>query len=189
VSEELLNTEELNNVTETNDAVEINNAVELNKTEQLLNKLVETIQSKAGEDAIEDSKLNFNRPMIVIDASAWQHELAAMLRDNEQLQFDLLSCISGVDYDDHMEVVYQFYSYTLDNYLMLKVKTNRQSPSVISVKQFWNTADWHEREAYDLLGINFEGHPNLTRILLQDEWVGHPLRKDYVVDKEGLGLD
>jgi len=161
----------------------------LNKAEQLLTTIVEKIQSKAGADAIIDSKLNFNRPMVVIDTSVWDNELATILRNDEQLQFDFLSCVSGVDYDNHMEVVYQFYSIPLDNYLMLKVKTNRQEPSVISVKQLWNTADWHEREAFDLLGIRFEGHPNLTRILLQDEWVGHPLRKDYNIDKEELGLD
>lgn len=78
-----------------------------------------------------------------------------------------------------MEVVYHLYSYANRQSLSVKVKTDRESSVVPSVVDLWKGADWNERETYDLLGIHFEGHPNLKRILLPDEWEGHPLRKDY----------
>lgn len=133
--------------------------------------------------------LNFAKPYVRLSSQEFSLELAQMLRDDTDLDFDFLSCISGVDYDDHMEVVYQFYSINLDQYLMLKVSTDRDKPSIISLASIWPTADWHEREAYDLLGIEFTGHPNMTRILLADDWQGHPLRKDYTFDKKLMGLD
>ncbi|MBU9710317.1 NADH-quinone oxidoreductase subunit C [Evansella tamaricis] len=133
--------------------------------------------------------LNFGRPMIILDSKKWTLELAKMFRDDEELQFDFLSCVTGVDYEEHMEVIYNFYSTTKDHYLYVKVKTPRDNPSVVSVEPLWKAADYMERETYDLFGIDFPGHWNLRRILLQDDWEGHPLRKDYITDKKALGLD
>ena len=77
-------------------------------------------------------------------------------------------------------MLYHLYSIPHDIHLALKVELDRTKPEVDSVTEIWKTADWHEREAYDLLGIHFKNHPDLRRILLPDDWEGHPLRKDYV---------
>ena len=104
------------------------------------------------------------------------------LQENPALYFDMLSCVTGVDNGPEagtMEVIYNLYSIPFDHHLMLKVVLPRESPEVETLSTHWKTANWHEREVYDLLGINFLGHPDLRRILLPADWEGHPLRKDY----------
>ena len=157
-------------------------------SERVLETVVSKIADVAGPESIVESKLNFNEPFIVMESSKWTLEIAQLLANDPKLKFDFLSCLTGVDYEEHMEVIYNLYSMDLDQYLCIKVKMPRSNPKVVSVQPVWKTADWHEREAYDLLGIEFIGHPNLTRILLEDDWVGHPLRKDYKFDKEEMGL-
>jgi len=104
------------------------------------------------------------------------------LRDKCQLDL-LLSC-TGVDWKDRLESVYHFYSIKTHKSLAVKVTAeNGHSPSLVPI---WNGADWHERESYDLIGIHYDGHPNLTRILMPTDWLGHPLRKDYKVDDPRL---
>lgn len=96
--------------------------------------------------------------------------------------FDMLSCITGVDNGPDtgtMEVVYNLYSIPLDHHLMIKVSVPRDKPEVESICGIWRTANWHEREIFDLFGIHFLNHPDLRRILLPADWEGHPLRKDY----------
>ncbi|MFS0836245.1 NADH-quinone oxidoreductase subunit C [Paenibacillus sp. 1P03SA] len=95
------------------------------------------------------------------------------------LQCGYLRSVSGVDLGNQLEVVYHLLSIPLRQEYGVRVRTEREAPSVPSVASVWPTADWNEREIYDLLGIDFPGHPNLTRIMMPDEWVGHPLRKDY----------
>jgi NADH-quinone oxidoreductase subunit C len=104
------------------------------------------------------------------------------LHQHETTYFDMLSCLTGIDNGPEagtMEVVYNLYSIPFDHHLALKVVISRENPEIDSVTSVWKTADWHEREAFDLLGINFRGHPDLRRILLPADWEGHPLRKDY----------
>ena len=134
---------------------------------------------------------------IVIDAAKLL-EVAQYLRD--ELKYEILNNISGVDYlepeakklakagfEPHLEVVYHLSSFTSPSRrLTLKVMLPRwkndivgELPEVPSVAGIWRTADWHEREVYDLVGIMFTGHPDLRRILMNDDWTGHPLRKDY----------
>lgn len=98
--------------------------------------------------------------------------------------FDYLACITGVDYRSHFEVVYNLWSHGKNRGLALKTECSREDPTVPSVVGVWKSADWLERETYDLVGIQFEGHPHLTRILLPEPWVGHPLRKDYPLERE-----
>ena len=157
-------------------------------SQQVLDKVLEKIEELSGPEAVVESKLNFEEPFLTIDSENWTIEMAQMLCNDPQMRFDFLCCLTGVDYEEHMEVIYNLYSMELDQYLCVKVKMPRSNPKVTSVQPVWKTADWHEREAYDLLGIEFIGHPNLTRILLEDDWVGHPLRKDYKFDKEEMGL-
>ncbi|OIJ21781.1 NADH dehydrogenase [Anaerobacillus alkalidiazotrophicus] len=157
-------------------------------SQPLLDKVLNKIEELSGLEVVIESKLNFEEPFLIIDSENWKADIPQMLRDDEELRFDFLCCLTGVDYEEHMEVIYNFYSMELDHYLCIKVKTPRSNPKVISVQPIWRTADWHEREAYDLLGIEFSGHPNLKRILLDDDWEGHPLRKDYKFNKEEMGL-
>jgi NADH-quinone oxidoreductase subunit C len=135
-------------------------------------------------------------------------DVAEFLKTEPALAFDALNNLCGVDYfeadpkkaakfghEPHVEVVYHLYSYTHRHWLAIKVKTPRwqdgapgQLPDVPSVAGVWAIADWHEREAYDLVGINFVGHPNQRRILCAEDWVGHPLRKDYEFPLEYHGI-
>jgi NADH-quinone oxidoreductase subunit C len=134
--------------------------------------------------------------------------VCAFLRDDERLRFELLHSISGVDYleldpkkvakagfEPHMEVVYHFQSFTHRHRLVVKVilprwKDNKPGslPEVPSLTVLWASANWHEREVYDLSGVWFTGHAELTRILLAEDWVGHPLRKDYEYPLEYHGI-
>lgn len=99
------------------------------------------------------------------------------LRD--QLGFDLLSCISGVDMLDHLESVYHVRSTTRGQLLQLKVRLDAQKPEVDSVASVWPTANWLERETYDMFGIRYTGHPDLRRMLLDDDFEGYPLLKSF----------
>jgi len=115
--------------------------------------------------------------------------ISLFLRDEESLQFDFLSSLSGVDYDDeNLLIVYNLYSFVHKHKLMIKVFVPKIEPNVKTVSDIWATADWHEREAFDLFGIKFEDHPDLRRILLPDDWEGHPLRKDYKVQEFYEGM-
>jgi NADH-quinone oxidoreductase subunit C len=97
---------------------------------------------------------------------------------------DYLSFVTGVDFPEQgqMEVVYHLFSMAPRHELLLKVRVPRDDPRVPTVTPIWGGANWHEREAYDLLGIIFEAHPNLRRIMMTEDWAGHPLRKDYVFE-------
>jgi len=109
--------------------------------------------------------------------------IADFLLTDESLYFDFLHCISGVDYGESegkLGLVYHLSSLIHEHQLVLKVSLDRSNPKPVpSVSGIWKAAEWHEREAFDLLGIPFENHPDLRRILLPDDWPGHPLKKDY----------
>jgi NADH-quinone oxidoreductase subunit C len=108
-------------------------------------------------------------------------EIATFLRDDPELEFAMLSWIAGVDWlprDPRFEVVYGLLSLTRNQRVTLKVEVGEENPRLPSVTSVWPTADWHERETYDFYGIEFTGHPDLRRILLPEDWVGWPLRKD-----------
>ena len=106
-------------------------------------------------------------------------DVCRYLFDNSDLLFDYLMCITSIDNQENgLELAYNLYSYKNRHYLEFRVAINRDE-AVPSVESIWKTADWHEREAYDMMGIKFANHPNLTRILLPHDWEGFPLRKDY----------
>lgn len=101
---------------------------------------------------------------------------------NETTYFDMLSCITGIDNGEQaatMEVVYNLYSIPFNHHLMIKVVLPRDKPEIESVNHIWKTANWQEREIFDMYGIHFKNHPDLRRILMPADWEGHPLRKDY----------
>lgn len=104
------------------------------------------------------------------------------LHKNPATYFDMLSCITGIDNGvtvATMEVVYNLYSIPYNVHLMLKVVLPREQPVIDSISSIWKTADWLEREVFDMYGIHFNNHPDLRRILMPSDWEGHPLRKDY----------
>jgi NADH:ubiquinone oxidoreductase subunit C len=110
------------------------------------------------------------------------HQLAKDLRENEASHFDFLFCLSGVDYGKELGVVYHLRSTKFDHTVVLKTRTaDRENPLLDSVTDIWQTAEFHEREVFDLLGIKFKNHPDLRRLFLDNSW-GFPLRKDYVDD-------
>jgi len=149
--------------------------------EPYLNQYVEVIKGKVGEDALVDfyiNKLSKDVPTLVVEPAKY-YEVMELLRFHEGLAFDYMSELHATDFVTHMEVYVHLFSYGKKQSVAVKVKLDREAPQVESVTALWKGADWPEREAYDLLGIVFKGHPNLSRILMPDDWVGHPLRKDY----------
>jgi NADH-quinone oxidoreductase subunit C len=115
-------------------------------------------------------------------------EVCKFLRDEADLRFDFLRLISAVDWTDRLSSTYHLYSYEHHHGVTLRVDLLRAAPRVGSVADVWPAADWHEREAYDMMGIVYEGHPALKRILLPDDWAGYPLRKDYKAPEEYNGM-
>ncbi len=109
-------------------------------------------------------------------------DVCQYLAETDSLAFDSLMCLSGLDLnanDETFAVVYHIYSMRHRHSVVIKALVPKANPHLPSVSHIWKTADWHEREAYDLYGILFEGHNDLRRILLPDDWDGYPLRKDY----------
>lgn len=108
-------------------------------------------------------------------------DVSKILRDDEELRFDTLMCLSGLHYpaEEELGVAYHIHSTSLKHTLALKVRVPAEDPVIPSIEMIWKTADWHEREAYDMVGIRFSDHPDLRRILCPDDWEGFPLRKDY----------
>jgi NADH-quinone oxidoreductase subunit C len=126
-------------------------------------------------------------PWMVVDPAALV-EVGEYLKDDSATAFDCLSNESGVDYKDRIEVVYHLFSYQHRHQAVLKVKLPRENPNVATLENVWKSANWMEREIYDLLGVNFEGHSDMRRLLLPEDWVGHPLRKDFVEPQEYHGI-
>jgi NADH-quinone oxidoreductase subunit C len=142
----------------------------------------ERLGAKLG-DKITAANLEVASPFAVVAADAIV-EVASFCKSDPDLAFDNLMCLSAVDYPKEtpprMEVVYHLLSYEHGHTFALKVHLGRENPSLATVEGLWGVANWHEREAYDMFGIVFTGHSDLRRILLPDDWVGYPLRKDWV---------
>jgi NADH-quinone oxidoreductase subunit C len=116
-------------------------------------------------------------------------EVAYFLRDEADLAFDYLMCLSGIDLGKGLlGVVYHLGSISKKHRFAIRVEVPRENPNVPSVSMVWQTANWHEREAYDMVGVVFTDHPDLRRILLPDDWDGYPLRKDYQVQEFYKGI-
>ncbi len=158
------------------------------------NELVQRLKSRFG-DAIREATLD-RKQAIVLIAAAQLREIARYCRDDEK--FDMLADLTAVDWpkrEQRFDVVLNLYSFPKNERLRLKAHAGENEP-VPSVCEVWPVANWLERECYDMFGIVFEGHPDLKRILLPDEWQGYPLRKDYDILKqdtdwvrENLGIE
>lgn len=109
------------------------------------------------------------------------HELLSQLKSNTETSFDYLFCLTGMDWGTDLGIVYHLESTTHRHQLVVKVKTSdRENPTFDSVCDIWSTAEFHEMEVFDYFGIKFNNHPNLKRLFMPKDWVGYPLRKDYV---------
>jgi NADH:ubiquinone oxidoreductase subunit C len=146
-------------------------------------------------------------PFLIVKADQLL-DILGMLRDDERFSCTLLQCISATDFleikagppeadgtpsaikaqDGRIEVLYALWSYTHRHQILIKVKLDRNHPKVKTACDLWRAANWYERECWDLLGVIFEGHPDHQRILLPPDWVGHPLRKDYVFPDDYNGM-
>jgi len=113
-----------------------------------------------------------------VDATVWKG-LARDVRSAGELEMDYLFCVTAVDWKTHITMVYHLTSTVHRHTLIVKVKLDRVRPEIDTVSDIWRTAELHEREAYDLMGVIFIGHPDLRRLFMTDEWKGWPLRKDY----------
>ena len=142
----------------------------------------ERLSAKLGEK-VTATNLEAASPFTVVAADAIV-EAGSFCKSDPDLAFDNLLCLSAVDFPKEtpprMEVVYHLLSYEHGHTFALKVHLPRENPAVATVEGLWGVANWHEREAYDMFGIVFTGHSDLRRILLPDDWVGFPLRKDWV---------
>lgn len=168
--------------------------------------IADRLKQQFGEQ-IKHVDLECADPWIGIDAENLR-DVCRFLCDTPDLQFDYLHCISGIDYlepdpkkakkidwEPHFELLYHLSSMRHKHRLVLRVVLPRwkndvegQLLEVASVSDIWRTADWHEREVYDLCGVSFTGHPDLRRILCPEDWEGHPLRKDYETPDEYHGI-
>lgn len=156
-----------------------------NELVQLINEKVPSANATAVIAEVGDSS-------IFVEANSIK-EVCELLKSSEEYEFNVLQVITGCDYEDRIEVSYVIASFTKNLELILKVKvergTNDNLSEIPSVTSVWSSANWQERECYDLIGVNFVGHPKLERILCCYDWEGHPLRKDYVAQKEYHGME
>jgi NADH/F420H2 dehydrogenase subunit C len=139
-------------------------------------KLKEIILNTIPEATFEENK---QYPVFIVPAGTLR-QIALKLKNDDQLAFDYLFCLTGVDFGKELGVVYHLESSEYRHEVVLKVKTaDRETPAFDTVADIWRSAEFYEREVYDLLGIRFNGHPDLRKIFLDENWVGYPLRKDY----------
>jgi NADH-quinone oxidoreductase subunit C len=151
-------------------------------------EIVDVLRTQFG-DALGEAKLEGVHDPYIAVAPDRLRDVALFLRDDERLLFDSLMCLSGVDYTKgKFGVVYHLHSMRWNHKITLKVDLNVENLHCQSVEAVWKTANWHEREAFDMYGILFDGHPDMRRILMPDDWEGYPLRKDYQVPEYYNGM-
>jgi NADH-quinone oxidoreductase subunit C len=154
-------------------------------------EIKELLTTTFGEEVILGVDLNCT-PKAISILSDKIDLVCKELFENKSCYFDSLSCLTGLDNGpekETIEVIYNLYSIPYGVSLMLKTELPRVNPKTPSVSTIWKTANWHEREAYDLIGIHFTGHLDLRRILMPADWEGHPLQKDYVEPQTYRGME
>jgi NADH-quinone oxidoreductase subunit C len=142
-----------------------------------LNTIIDFVSNLDSEATVKQG-LQFPEAIVSSDKL---HTIASQLKTNEKMQFDFLFCQTGVDLKEQLGVIYHLRSTKLNHSLVLKVFTaDRVKPCIDSVYDIWPAAEFMEREIFDLVGIDFNNHPDMRRLFLEEDFVGHPLRKDFV---------
>jgi NADH-quinone oxidoreductase subunit C len=145
-------------------------------------EIIAKITEQFGQAFLDKINDDIVQPSITVSPSNL-YKLCAFLQQTEGLYFDYLACLSGMDNGEKvgtMEVIYHINSLPFEHSIVVQVIIPRDLKTTVpTISTLWRTADWHEREAFDLFGIQFEGHPDLRRILLANDWEGHPMQKDY----------
>jgi NADH-quinone oxidoreductase subunit C len=154
-----------------------------------IHEITEILNNQFGDGAVSLEQGESGKPWLLTDADKLV-DIAKYLRDDPEMQFNTLMCLSGIHYpkEEELAVAYHLHSTILRHSLALKVKVPESGGIVPSVEKIWKTANWHEREAMDMVGVWFDNHPNMKRILTPDDWEGHPLRKDYVQQELYQGM-
>jgi NADH-quinone oxidoreductase subunit C len=154
------------------------------EAQEIYNKLERQFPGKVGNfhGDVFDPYLNVDARSIV--------DVCGYLRDDPETAFEVLSDLTALDLpkENSLQVVYHLYSYSKRHQIVLKADLPRETPTIATLEGVWKVANWQEREVFDLFGIMFEGHTDLRRIMLPEDWVGHPLRKDYVEQEEYDGI-
>ena len=150
-------------------------------------EIFEKVQVRFGEAVVELQEEGF-RPAFLVVAPEKIREIGRFLRDDPEMKFDSLMCLSGVDYPDRFAVAYHLHSLAIGHRIGVKTYLPKEAPSLPSVDEVWPAANFQERETFDLFGIVFEGSWDLRRILLPEDWEGHPLRKDYKYPESYHGI-
>jgi NADH-quinone oxidoreductase subunit C len=151
---------------------------------EIFSRLEKRFSGKVG-----DFKGDVPEPYLLVDGEAIV-EVCRFLRDDADLKFEVLSDQTAVDWpkEEKIQLVYHLYSYSRRHQIVLKVDLPRANPKIATVENIWKVANWFEREIFDLFGVIFEGHSDLRRILLPEDWEGYPLRKDYIEQEEYDGI-
>jgi NADH-quinone oxidoreductase subunit C len=154
-------------------------ALEVGSNDIGIEAVAERLSAEFGADLRE---LRIQEPATVVAqcSAAALSDVARRLKAHPEVGYETLNFVAGVDKVKHLESVYHLFSWKTNTYLELHVQVSLAKAEVATVSDVWPCADWHEREAWDMFGIRYLGHPDLRRILLKDDFVGHPLRKDYV---------
>ena len=138
---------------------------------------------------VRDLKADVFEPFLFVDPAAII-EICRFLHDDPALKFEVLSDLTAVYWpkEEKIQVVYHLYSYSQRHQIVLKADLPRDNAKIATTEEVWKVANWLEREVYDLFGVIFDRHSDLRRIMLPEDWVGHPLRKDYVEQEEYDGM-
>lgn len=154
-------------------------------------RVVWSVISEKFGDAVSPLDENPTMPFFEVTRPELWLDIALFMRDNPKLRFNYMACLSGVDYPEEgkLGIVCNLESLGEHGYtIAVKVKCDREGGVIPSVSRVWKTADWHEREAYDMFGMTFSGHQDMRRILCPEDWEGFPLRKDYQVQENYHGI-
>ncbi|MGD2058035.1 MAG: NADH-quinone oxidoreductase subunit C [Anaerolineales bacterium] len=150
-------------------------------------QIVESLQDEFGEKILDVVEFRGDTTVYVEPGSIVP--VCEFLRDHETYAFNLLAALTAVDYwpeEPRFNVVYQLYSLSNKIFFGLKVPINSDAAQVPTIEKVYPNANWHEREVYDMFGVHFEGHSDMRRILMPEDWEGHPLRKDFPLGYEEI---
>ncbi|UOF91575.1 NADH-quinone oxidoreductase subunit C [Fodinisporobacter ferrooxydans] len=152
------------------------------EAQKVLDELRAKVEKEFGTGVLEEALLAKFRPTLVVKNDAWL-DVVTYLKNEPSIALDYVECMAGTDYPakGYIEVAVYVQSMTQNYYICVKARADRENPALPSLASVFQGVNWEEREIFDLLGVQFTGHPDLRRIMMPDDWKGHPLRKDYSV--------